>query len=577
MKKNLSILLILAMTLAVAPVFAADGAPADGAAASITLSQTTVSPGGIVDAVITVENMTAQMITVPLHFNPDVVKVVDQTGAIVTSGVKTAAEIRNGTAGVTTGEALDTAHWNGVALANPSYPRLDNENGFYRLLFTNTATKAITRETLITVRFAAVRTGDADIRFATDADAIYDEQSPSGVTYTDETQVLITDVAQNTQTLTVGDGEAATFPTQPPVTSGGNGSGGGGGGAYVPTVTAPPREPASDGVLTYEVPEALLDEYMSRAKDETNNSMNIAVGADSGAAAFVIKVPVPAVRKMYENIVVDTVFDTPIGLIGFHNYYVLQYAKPDSEFVIVTLSGAINGTVAVDDTPTDGLVMGFHTTEPGAVAFTNNIPVLWSRFDGSHLLFDAVAGNYTLTVRPLPFADTDVDGWAYPYIQSLVTKGILNGVSDTAFEPAAGVTREQFAKMLVSALDIYDESAVTDFADVQSGEWYEVYVASAVAAGIITGYEDGTFGTGRNITRQEMAVMLNRSGITFPIYQSPAAFSDGDDIADWSKQAVQSMQMALIIGGFEDGSFRPNDNATREQAAKMVYGVLGIF
>jgi hypothetical protein len=161
-----------------------------------------------------------------------------------------------------------------------------------------------------------------------------------------------------------------------------------------------------------------------------------------------------------------------------------------------------------------------------------------------------------------------------------VNKGVVNGVTaadgGSVFEPEANVTREQFAKMLVAALGIYDESAVCDFADVSTDDWYYTSVASAINAGIITGYGDGTFGAGRNITREEMAAMVSRANLEFiPVVRS-VKFTDDEGISSWSKDAVSLMQQANIINGFEDNSFKPQENATRAQSAKIIFSVLGV-
>ena len=51
-------------------------------------------------------------------------------------------------------------------------------------------------------------------------------------------------------------------------------------------------------------------------------------------------------------------------------------------------------------------------------------------------------------------------------------------------------------------------------------------------------------------------------------------FIDKNEISEWALESVEKMQMADIISGFEDGSFRPQENATRAQAAKIMYGIL---
>ena len=586
MKKMIAITTALILLVGIIPATPsyAEGEPT----ISVTLDKNTAQVNDIIIASIRMENMSTPIVIVPLHFNSAVLEVVNNSNEKVRSGVKTASEVRSGAMGVTMGEALEVANWNGAILDNPVYPSLNNENGLLRMMFESKSDKTVSSEVLVTVRFKAIAEGGADIRFATSADTHYDISSPNGAAYVRQegtavnSTFVIVEAVQNTQSLTISGTNSTPEPPPvitPPSGSGSGGGGGGGGsmvGGFVATVPAV-TPPVENGTINYTAEESLIDEYMARASIETGSSMNIPI---SGIASeYIIKVPIPAVRKMLESLVMDIIFETPIGLIGFNNYTIIQQSQENSEYAILILSGALSSALTIDQAPAEGLVMGFKADELGTVALKMNesTPVMKSRFDGTYLIFNAVEGNYIKVTVPPGFHDLDTEHWAYGYIQSLVTKNVLNGMNDTTFEPDSNVTREQFAKILVSSLELLDESAQCSFADVNEDDWYYPYVASAVQAGIIQGYADGTFGVEKNITRQEMAVMVSRANLRFPIYEAPIEFADGKHISGWAKEAVQAMQMALIISGFEDSTFRPEDNATRAQAARIVFGVLGVF
>lgn len=574
MKKTLSFILVFVVLLSAIPVFATVASATDEnkAAVSIKLSKNTAKVGDTIEATITLGNISTNIVTLPVHFNPAVVKISDMDGLVVADGTKTAEQIRNGNAGTIPGQAIsgNPQYWNGAIFVNPNYPSIDNKNGLYRLMFTNTAAKGIQSETLITLRFMAVGAGDADIRFATSADANHDSQSPRGVSYVNA-DAQLTFVPSSVQALTVASGGSAVTPppTQKPS--------GGGGGGYTPTVTVVPPAPVSN-TLTYELTESMVEEYLSRAADETANSMNIKINAGGNIDTYIIKIPIAAIRKELSGLVLSTVFETPIGIIGVRNAKTLEHAAEVSQFVTLTLSGSLTCKIDMDGGEISGCILGFPTQNMGSVAFFGGSPIINSKFDGSYLVFDAPQnGSYTIKTTALPFIDVSAGDWAYSYIQSLVAKNILNGTAPDIFAPDANITREQFCKMLVSALGIYDQAADCGFPDIDTNRWYYPYVASAVKAGIIKGYDDGSFGIGKSITRQEMAVMVSRIGVTFPIYTSAVSFTDDDQIGSWASSAVKSVQQANILGGYEDGSFAPQANATRAQSAKIIFGVLTIF
>ena len=108
------------------------------------------------------------------------------------------------------------------------------------------------------------------------------------------------------------------------------------------------------------------------------------------------------------------------------------------------------------------------------------------------------------------FLDLGSVSWAKDAIKYLYDRKIISGVDEGRFEPNGMITREQFATMVVNAMDIYDPAAVTDFTDVEVGSWYEKSVASAQKSEIITGIGDDRFGVGKNITRQDVAVIIAR-------------------------------------------------------------------
>ncbi len=177
-------------------------------------------------------------------------------------------------------------------------------------------------------------------------------------------------------------------------------------------------------------------------------------------------------------------------------------------------------------------------------------------------------------VDPTPstggFKDVESDRWSYDYIMELKEAGIVSGDGEN-FRPTDKVTREEFVKMLVLSLGITPEGTA-NFSDVASDAWYHDYIAVAVEKGIVNGISDSEFGIGRSISRQDMAVMTVRALTSFEVQLQGGevpVFTDGDEIADYAKEAVKVLAAAGILSGSE-GKFAPVDNLTREQAAKVL-------
>lgn len=169
------------------------------------------------------------------------------------------------------------------------------------------------------------------------------------------------------------------------------------------------------------------------------------------------------------------------------------------------------------------------------------------------------------------FKDLDSVSWAKESIYSLLEKGVISKAEK--FNPLNNVKREEFVKMLVMALGIYDETAKADFGDVTEKAWYNSYVASAQKAGIINGDDSGNFGAGKEITRQDMAVMIKRAA-KLSAETSEDVFADDSEISDYAKDAVYIMRSLGIINGVGDNNFAPKMPANRAQAAKIINEML---
>ena len=181
----------------------------------------------------------------------------------------------------------------------------------------------------------------------------------------------------------------------------------------------------------------------------------------------------------------------------------------------------------------------------------------------------------SIKVKPI-FDDIDDVEWAQDAILYLANKKIINGIGDNKFAPNDNVTREQFVQMLVNAFNIEGECEVS-FEDISKEHWAYKSISIAVGNNIVNGISDSMFGIGKNITRQDMAVMTQRvidqKGYNLDS-KNTTGFTDADDIADYAKESVKLLSEAGIINGFEDKTFRPQGLATRAQAAAIIYTIL---
>ncbi|WP_340389912.1 immunoglobulin-like domain-containing protein [Paenibacillus sp. FSL E2-0151] len=187
--------------------------------------------------------------------------------------------------------------------------------------------------------------------------------------------------------------------------------------------------------------------------------------------------------------------------------------------------------------------------------------------------------KYTVAYVATSFKDVTQD-WAKDAISALGARGIVKGVGDGEFNPNGQVTRAEFITMLMKLFELSDESATTSFSDVKQGEWYHGNIATAQKLGIVNGKPNGRFGVHENITREDMAVMVYKAVQIKQLALTSGeatAFKDEAHIASYAKQAVETIQGAGIINGVGNDEFAPKKNASRAEAAVMIYNLLGLM
>jgi len=211
-------------------------------------------------------------------------------------------------------------------------------------------------------------------------------------------------------------------------------------------------------------------------------------------------------------------------------------------------------------------------------------------FQTDHLSKYALLENTSPSVSPpapVPGVKTftDIRGyWAQKEIESMAAQGYVSGVGDHEFAPDATITRAEFAVILARMAGLAaDPDGAERFSDVPAGAWYRGMVGAAVKAGLVDGVSENSFAPDDPITREQMAVMLNRlmarKGLDTVISDADAGkvlarFSDAAAVSLWARTSAALMVREQVINGRENSRFVPLGNTTRAEAAVVLYRVL---
>jgi hypothetical protein len=169
-----------------------------------------------------------------------------------------------------------------------------------------------------------------------------------------------------------------------------------------------------------------------------------------------------------------------------------------------------------------------------------------------------------------PFIDID-NHWAQSYILSLYEKGLVKGMPGRLFEPDTALTRAGAAVLFVKMTGLENEAGAQSFSDTV-GHWAEKQIAIARQFGIFKGYEGNLFYPEKNITREEFAVICDRTLYCADTVDfSKKLYSDvSPETNVWSNKSIILLSMNNILSGYTDGTFRPAKSITRAEAVKTV-------
>ncbi len=187
------------------------------------------------------------------------------------------------------------------------------------------------------------------------------------------------------------------------------------------------------------------------------------------------------------------------------------------------------------------------------------------------------------------FPDVGASDWFYQAVDALSEVGVIQGTGDGTFRPYDTVTRAQFAAMIVRAV-APPATVVEPFEDVYSTDWFQGYVASLYAAGLVSGTTPTTFSPGLGLPRAQAMTLIMRAlgyqfqtapqdGIVLDIDPAEvdawlAGFWDRGGIAGVHRPAAANAVRLGIVKGTTDGRFMPSETLTRAQAAGLIYRAL---
>ncbi len=283
------------------------------------------------------------------------------------------------------------------------------------------------------------------------------------------------------------------------------------------------------------------------------------------------------------------------GGIYYPTFYTVTVNKAEGGSVIASSKSAIaNSTITLTVTPDEGY-------EFDAVKVVNKSgKEITISAAGDKFIFKMPSSNVTVTaifkkieapVAPVTpatcpkdntcpmygYTDLVRDNWYHDGVHFCIEEEMMLGTSATTFEPDTITSRAMVVTILwrLEGKPIQETSA--DFFDVPNGQWYTDAVHWASANGIVLGYGDSTFGPNDTITREQMATIMWRyakyKGYDVSVGENTniLSYADVEQVSEWAIPAMQWACGSGLINGTGNDILDPNGNATRAQAATILY------
>ena len=169
---------------------------------------------------------------------------------------------------------------------------------------------------------------------------------------------------------------------------------------------------------------------------------------------------------------------------------------------------------------------------------------------------------------------TSAEQWTNEHIDTLVSWGVMRGDDSGNMNPDKPVTRAEFVAMVNRAFG-YTADTAHPFTDVLIQDWYNNDIGIAYNMGYFKGTSETTASPNSFLTREQAVVLIGRNLLLDEKLGETLGFSDSRTFSEWSRGMVESAISSGFIGGYEDGSFKPQQNATRGEIAAMLSKAIG--
>ena len=291
-----------------------------------------------------------------------------------------------------------------------------------------------------------------------------------------------------------------------------------------------------------------------------------------------ISEPSDAMLKVVENAASDGGYTIQVPAVEF----TVNCTYGGQTVAVNTFNSYVERLIAIPDGVDASKITTAIVVEPDGSS--HHVPTEVTVIDGKYYakINSLTNSTYSIIYNPVTFSDVE-NHWAKNAINDMGSRLVVTGVGNNNYTPDRGITRAEFAAIIVRALGLEPGVGTNGFRDVAATDWYCGYVESAAAYGIVNGYGNGSFCPNDKITREQAMAMTARAmkitGLKADLTDSEvssllSAYTDASSVQNYAKESIAACLKTGITNGTRVNKLSPKAYVTRAEVAVMAQRLL---
>lgn len=386
-------------------------------------------------------------------------------------------------------------------------------------------------------------------------------------------------IGGSTSTPSNNPGSTSTGQSSLPVSTNGTGNS--------MTTTASPNATIKGDTATSVITSTIAQEIIKQTVANDSGEVVIAPVIKTGVTKAEITLPATVLSEIGQKTDAGLVISTPHADVSFQNSGLSTLSNRQDVVVSTERTGnALEFSITVGGQPVERVPGGLTLTTPVDHSVPGTVAVMIHGDGSREVIRKSMADRNTITItldgsakleiidNAKTFADVSADNWAADAIAFASGHELFSGTGSDRFSPDLPMTRGMLAMVLHNLENNPAQPVAGMFSDVTSDAWYSEAVAWAAVRGIVSGYGNGLFGPGDNITREQLVVMLWRYAGEPAATTKELHFNDVDEVSGYALDALCWATENGIINGKGGGILDPRGQATRAQVAQVLMNYL---